>query len=132
MFEWQQEYELGIEIIDKQHQMFVEILNKLYNSILEMKTKRTISQLLKELVQYKKFHFKTEEKYFKRFKYAGAPEHIKEHKKLASQVEVFMERYKKGGDIIQELLDFLEDWLINHLQTQDKKYVKCFHDHGLY
>ena len=34
-------------------------------------------------------------------------------------------------EISFELIDFLEDWWIYHLQNQDQKYVKCFKEHGL-
>jgi hemerythrin len=34
-------------------------------------------------------------------------------------------------DFAFDLIDFLEDWLINHLLDMDQKYKKCFHDHGL-
>ena len=30
-----------------------------------------------------------------------------------------------------ELVDYLEDWLIDHLQTKDQEYKQCFLEHGL-
>jgi hemerythrin len=47
-------------------------------------------------------------------------------------VAEFNQRFKiEGGAIVKDLLDFLEDWLVDHLNGQDKKYTECFNKNGL-
>jgi hemerythrin len=51
----------------------------------------------------------------------------------AEKVLIFQERFnKEGANMVVEFMDFLTDWLVDHLETEDQKYVKCFHDHGLF
>ena len=62
----------------------------------------------------------------------NATQHIKEHNKFKGKIVELREKFKNNElEISFELIDFLEDWLLDHLMTQDQKYVKCFKEHGL-
>ncbi len=129
--EWKDEYSVGVALIDEQHKMFVGIMNELYSAIVEKKEKTVIDDVFKQLVAYTQFHFQTEERYFDEFKYEGAQEHKEAHAKLRHQIAELEER--KDG-IFEDpflLMDFLEDWLVNHIMGMDKQYGPCFREHGL-
>jgi len=130
-FEWKQNFSVNVKIIDAQHQHFVNILNRIYSTC-QSNSFGELEVLINELFVYAQLHFETEEKYFKKFKYSGAKEHIEEHKKIVAKVTKFLT--KKNDDPIKtgfELIDFLEDWLVDHLAVMDKKYTACFNEHGL-
>ena len=128
---WKQDYSVGVEIIDDQHKHFIDIFNRLY-SIIQQGQTTSLDKIIEELVIYTKVHFDTEEKYFKEFNYEGASEHINAHKILTAKVGEFLERKNEDQLIVSfELLDFMENWLIDHLSVMDKKYTKCFKEHGL-
>jgi hemerythrin-like metal-binding protein len=132
-FPWKPEYSFGIKEIDAQHQSFVGILDRLYDSILANSPREDLGQILKALIAYAVEHFATEEKYFDQFNYEGALEHKAKHQELKDKVLDFQNKFnEKQADISVELIDFLEDWLVNHLLAVDKKYVDCFHEHGLH
>lgn len=131
--DWKPEYSVGVKEIDAQHQTFVGIMNKVYDALTEPAPAKRIATLLVELQKYGEFHFATEEKYFKKFKYPETEEHTKVHKELLKKIDEFMNN--KDDDIMVlgfNLLDFLEDWLINHLDAMDKRYTKWFNEHGLF
>ena len=127
---WTDDLNLGISIIDEQHKNFVAILNRLYKAIDELKTKVEIGDIFDDLVAYTDVHFGTEEKYFKEFSYEGAEEHIAEHEKFRAKIAGFMAQ-EEASSVPTELVDYLENWLIDHVETMDKKYVPCFKEHGL-
>ncbi len=130
--EWSKDYSVNVKLIDDQHKHFVGIMNLLYKKIQSNKTDR-IPEIIDEPVSYAETHFETEEKYFKEFNYDGTDEHKMEHNKLKERVSEFLSR--KNTDSLNfafELLDFLENWLVDHLANMDKKYTQCFNDHGLY
>ena len=124
---------LDIKEIDDQHQQFLKILNDLYDAFYQMRYKDELQGLLRQLCAFADYHFATEEKYFDLFKYDHEKEHKQIHAKLGTEIQSFIERFERGEtDLIADLMDFLEDWLVNHLQTEDKRYVACFHEHGLH
>jgi hemerythrin len=132
-FEWNEGLSVHVKEIDEQHKTFVGLINRLNDTLNSRKTGNDVKNILDELVAYAKLHFDTEEKYFKKFKYVDAKEHIDEHSKLLKKLRELHKSHSKDNIKVSfELIDFLEDWLINHLDTQDKKYVKCFNDHGLF
>ncbi len=130
IIEWSDSYSVGVSLIDSQHKHFIGILNDLY-TCLQAGDSQKLPVVIKDLVTYTSVHFDTEERYFDEFKYDGAEEHTAVHEELKLKVLAFS---RKRGDPIAtgyELLDFLEDWLINHLGQMDKKYTRCFNQHGL-
>lgn len=129
---WSQEMSVGVKEIDEQHKVFVGILSNLHDLMFKGATEPEMSLLIKQLESYTTFHFATEERYFDKFDYEFAAEHKKEHRDLEAQVVKFKEKLKNEGTaVLVELLDFLENWLVGHLEIQDKKYTTCFNTHGL-
>jgi hemerythrin len=129
---WENKYSVGVAELDNQHKRMFATINELIDLLGNKPTNEALLLIVESLVQYKKFHFATEENYFKQFNYAGADEHINEHKMFNEKLEILKSEF--GGDPIQfsyELVDFLEDWLIHHLMTTDHKYISCFKEHGL-
>ncbi len=132
VLEWREEYSVGVRLIDEQHQNMFRMINDLVGSINAVPTTEQIAPILAGLVEYKQKHFATEEGYFRQFNFEGAEEHIAEHRKFNETLEQL--KKKNEGDMIGlafELVDFLEDWLINHLLNTDRKYIECFHANGL-
>jgi hemerythrin len=130
---WKDEYNLGIEIIDKQHHKFVETLNLLFEAINRQEAKEKLQEVFKGLDDYINFHFQTEEKYFDEFNYDGSAEHKAKHQEFREKMQSFKNQIAENEmEISFSLIDYLEDWLVNHLADMDKKYVSCFKDHGLF
>jgi hemerythrin-like metal-binding protein len=123
---------VNVKEIDEQHQKFIEILNNLYEHISTKKPRSELEDLYKKAVAFAALHFATEEKYFDKFHYEFAEEHKLEHAKLKKQVADFYKEFQENTrDITFDLIDFLENWLVEHLVLQDKKYTTCFNEHGL-
>jgi hemerythrin-like metal-binding protein len=129
--EWKDEYSVGVELIDAQHKMFVGIVNELYEAIVTKRDKEALDNIFKQLVSYTQFHFQTEERYFDEFQYEGAVEHKAIHKALIDQVAELQNSKTDIMDDPFKLMDFLEDWLIDHIIGMDKLFGPCFNEHGL-
>jgi hemerythrin-like metal-binding protein len=131
-FTWKEKYSVHVQEIDQQHKQLVKLIFELFNSINKQATKEKLGSILDELVKYASYHFATEEKYFDTFDYEGKEEHVNEHRKFADKVVDFQKKYLNHEvEISFELIDFLEDWLLNHLIESDQKYIRCFMEHGL-
>jgi hemerythrin len=132
ILEWDEKYSVGVSEIDEQHKKMFAVINNLIETASGKFEKEQLTAIINSLLEYKKFHFETEEKYFKQFNFEGAEEHITEHHKFAEKLASIQEEY--GNDLIMltfELIDFIEDWLIGHLMVMDQKYIACFKKNGL-
>ena len=130
--EWEEKYSVGVKLIDDQHKKMFATINELIAILNTKPTNDQVSEIIKSLIEYKKYHFATEEKYFAEFGYEGAEEHKEKHALFSARLEEMTAR--NGEDSVSlafELVDFLEDWLIDHLMVIDRKYIPCFKEHGL-
>ncbi|MFC1678160.1 bacteriohemerythrin [Patescibacteria group bacterium] len=132
LIEWQNSYSVGVQEIDEQHKKLFSILNQLFTAIDEKGDIDNIEEIMDGLIDYIQTHFSTEEKYFEEFSYDNKDAHIEEHKFYIDKVNTMIEQYENNKSFITyDILDFLENWIINHVTGTDKKYAKCFQNHGL-
>ena len=128
---WIDEYNIGIEKIDEQHKFLVGVINELYNAFMNRQHKEKMQNIIKELDDYTDFHFKTEEDYFQRFGYAEKDEHIREHNYFREKIGEFKQDFKNTESALTfSVLNFLRNWLINHIQGTDQKYVSFLKEKG--
>jgi len=129
---WESKFSVEIEIIDTQHKRMFEIINKLFAIVGTVPPVEELEKIVKEIVDYKTYHFTTEEKYFHDFNYEKTEEHEAAHR---TYDKIFTDIYDKNKDDIIALsfalADFLEDWWTKHILIVDHQYIKTFKDHGL-
>ncbi len=131
--EWTKEYSVNVQEIDEQHKEFIDLINRLSKGIKEMASKNDLGNILNKLDHYAKTHFATEEKYFKKFDYPDKDKHIVQHRRFSDKIKDYKSRYKGDKVAISfEVIDFLEDWLVDHLLNEDQKYSGFFNEHGLF
>lgn len=132
LIEWKDEFATGIGSIDEQHKEFVSYVNELYDAIHSDRGGDVVGKVLDELIAYTDTHFAFEEQYFKEFGFDDTASHIAEHTVYRDRLMQFKcETGQYSAQVAFELLDFLEDWCLQHLGFDDKKYVECFRSHGL-
>jgi hemerythrin len=132
LFEWKDNYSVGIKKIDEQHKILVGYINDLYESMRAGKGKETLGTVLKELIDYTKTHFKAEESLLKVYKYPDLDGHQKKHKKMAEHVQHLNRKFISGeiSNPIQ-ITNFLKDWLAKHILETDKVYGRFLNDKGV-
>jgi len=130
--EWEEAYSVGVALIDEQHKMLIATINELLDVIDTKPTKEKTDSVINKLIQYKQFHFATEEKYFKEFNYKKTDEHIAKHRLFTKKITEIQNRSTDNYvALVYELIDFLENWFVDHLLHVDHEYIECFHQHGL-
>lgn len=132
LLQWDNSLSVGITSIDEQHKQLVSVVNSLHDAMKAGRSKEALGDILRTLIDYTKKHFATEERYFDLYRYENSESHKAEHKKLTEQVLEFQNKFNSGSiSLSVELMNFLSDWLKNHIKGVDKQYCKCFQDHGL-
>ena len=84
--------------------------------------------MLKELKDYTEYHFKDEEEYMQSIQYAGLSLQKLQHEAFIERLaEVNLDAVDEGqDDYLEELLEYLTGWLMNHILKTDKKKEGCF------
>lgn len=125
--EWSEEYEIGHTIIDKQHRTLVDMLNELHDATENGLDRNVLSNILYGLVEYTNGHFAAEEVRMVKYDYPDYEQHKEEHNGFAEKIHQFQMKYEaEQSDFSQELLEFLKEWLVNHIQGSDRKYAELF------
>ncbi len=122
LINWTQDFEI-CDLVDKQHKKLIELLNQLYTAFLQNQSHQMLLDIISELKKYTIYHFKTEEAIFDKFGFVFSREHKNEHKFFTDKVREFAFKYFHNPDLLTvEILDFLFNWVINHILLSDKKY----------
>ena len=124
----------GIEIdeINRQHMKLVDIANELFRISDHRLGHIAARRVLKTLIGYTQSHFRYEEAMMQRYAYPEAAEHRAQHLKLEQQVLDYAERIERGEVTFNELLQFLKDWLVYHIQGTDRRYTPHFHERDMH
>lgn len=121
-FVWNSSYSVGIDVMDREHKRMVEIINNLYGAMRHGKGNEAIGSILDGLVEYTGTHFAHEERLMKETGYAAYAEHKQEHDRLTGQVLEIQSKYHSGTVLSLEVMGFVKEWLVNHIQGSDKRY----------
>lgn len=129
---WKKQFSVNVKEIDAQHNKIIDYINELHSAMSGGKGKEILGDILEKLAGYTVEHFSTEEKYFDKYKYVLSVTHKLEHNKFVQKVVEFKKGYIEGNLILSvELMEFLKNWLCEHILGSDKLYTKCFNENGL-
>jgi len=129
---WTNEYNIGIADIDAQHRVLCDLINKLDDSSKSGKGTIALEAVYSELTNYTVFHFNHEEALMRKAGYPDFDNHIKIHRSIVNRVNELNAQYKAGSTTaIHDAITFLTNWLIDHIQGIDRKYVPYMHDQGI-
>lgn len=130
---WDESLSVNVKEIDTQHQKLIDLINELHDAMKSGKGKDVMQEILNGLADYTVYHFTTEENHFAEFHYEKAIEHKAEHKNFVEKVTDFKKKFEAGEvGLTIEIMHFLRDWTVEHIKGTDKKFTKCFNEHGLY
>jgi hemerythrin len=123
LFNWSDEYSVGIKEINEQHKKLFDLINVLRDTMKGTKEKSVLRKMIKELISYIEYHFSSEEILLQNCKYPDFKQHKVMHDQFTKKVKEFEKKYLNGSVLLsQEILQFLRDWLINHINEKDKQY----------
>jgi hemerythrin len=126
MYEFKEEFKTGITGIDAEHKKLFEIADRAYETLMNdfIPDKYDyIVEILKELKDYAATHFKHEEEYMMSIHYRKLISQKTEHNEFIEKISGYdlNQLDENQKDAILEILDFLNDWLINHILKSDKQ-----------
>lgn len=132
MYEMKPDYYTGIDFIDKEHTRLFELAQETYDLLQDdfsQDKTSDIVQLVSELIDYTRVHFSHEEAYQKSIDYPYITEHAAQHRQFEdslSQIDIdaLENDLDEQNETVENLLEFLAGWLINHIKKVDMLLVK--------
>ncbi|MCB1909408.1 MAG: hemerythrin family protein [Rhodocyclaceae bacterium] len=120
LIEWNASMATGHMEIDAQHTVLLAILNRLHEAIQAGEGEAITAPVIRELIEYTRYHFRSEEALMVHIPAEAALAHKSNHARLLQVVREFEAQCDRGDIEPQELLDFLKDWLLVHITGTDK------------
>lgn len=128
VFPWNKNFEVGVPLIDEQHQKLVELLNVLAGHLAYQSDIPTLNNVFNDLAEYAIYHFQAEERIWHSF-FPEDPwetKHKDDHKRFLSTVNRIMgsKTTRPLDQVIEEILTFLTQWLAFHILDTDMRMAK--------
>jgi len=118
-------YRLGIDDIDQQHRTLFDYVERLNTAIAGGDRWLAAYQILAELEHWAKIHFAVEESLMSICCYPDMTRHMRQHAIFSAKV-VQLKQESLTKDISGKASEFLRNWLMQHVGSDDRKYAEHF------
>jgi len=118
--QWREQLSVGNDLIDNDHKHLITIINQAEDTLATMNLS-SLKSVLNSLADYSKFHFAREEWVAGAAGFPQVPQLHQSHEALIKKLtEVSQELDTELSETAaQNLVQFLRDWLINHVIKED-------------
>ena len=132
LVEWNDSLSVGIQEIDEQHKVLVDLLNEMNRAIINRQGTQVTGAILQRLAHYTKVHFAVEESLMRILGYPDYEAHKARHDTLIDQMNELQTKLASGKPSTTfELMHFLKVWLTKHIQESDNEYSDFFFSRGV-
>ncbi|MGQ1947559.1 bacteriohemerythrin [Geofilum sp. OHC36d9] len=114
----------GCSEIDREHEVFLDILNRIdyvYTHDLDHEIRR---DLMVELYKFLDFHFQSEENLMRIFDFPYSDEHKLDHERLRHLLADIIGVSNMDMVDLSELKDFVNIWITEHISSLDGKLIQ--------
>ena len=131
-FEWNATFATNIAKFDSEHRSLFTMVNDLHEAMQQKRSRQAVGSVLNRLIDYTAKHFAGEEESMQKTGYPDFAAHKREHEKLVEQALALKARFDAGEPLhAQTVIEFLQNWLVNHIQGVDKKYGPHLNKNGI-
>lgn len=125
MYKMKEEYYIGVEAIDMQHEELFRIANEAYELLKEEFVADKFDNIVAIIVRLKEYaiqHFADEEAYMMSIGHKKFLSHKTEHEDFIEKVngvDFDSMDHNQTGTLV-DIMTFLSDWLVHHILEKDK------------
>jgi len=135
---WTENLSVGVKAFDDDHKRLIRMINEMHGALQDVDSAGKIAEeeieiALHRLENYFKTHCLREEETMAKTGYAGLEEHKQEHVKFFAAVTEMQRRFRNSTDPKQatELMQFMYDWLTEHIFVTDRRYTVHMNAKGI-
>ncbi|TAK65037.1 bacteriohemerythrin [Methylobacter sp.] len=119
---WNESLSVGIDIIDEHHRYLFDLINDLYDVVINKLGIREVARLIKALDAYAKVHFRAEELMMTHYEFEGTYRQQYQHHAFEAKIREFYEELHANPLVAQfDVLSYLRDWLVKHILVEDSQ-----------
>ncbi|MBB1075118.1 bacteriohemerythrin [Rhodoferax sp. 4810] len=119
MQQWSSEYSVGNELLDAHHHVFFEMVTELRDDLEKEHKDIDAHTIIAFLSDYIDMHFHVEEQYMTAIGFPELSKHTVVHHQFAEHVNGLLHHSTQSAS---EVLNFMQQWLIQHILCEDKLY----------
>ena len=125
--DWSPLFSVGIERMDEDHRQLLAIINRFHDAHSTGQARAEILGVLRDLIRYADRHFQREEQLLEQYGFPDMLDHARIHTQLTEQIFQLHEKYAAGDvQISDEVMEFVKNWLLNHILNTDMRYAEYF------
>lgn len=123
LFEWNDDYLIGIEELDYEHRDLINRLNELHGELAQHDEKGKIEDCLREIQVRVAAHFALEEHFMIDNNFFNYTPHKEEHDNFLALIADLIEKFLVDPELSygDELEKQLQHWIVNHILTSDQE-----------
>lgn len=110
----------GQPLIDTEHRVLVFLFRKLDVAIKMGEPQATVNNIIVEVKRFVDFHFHSEENLMRETHYPQLLTHQAHHADLLAELGVLSSKVIAHREFPDDLLFFLNDWLMDHIANHDQ------------
>jgi len=128
---WKERFAIHYQELDEQHRGFFDLLNELLARLGVPEARVDLTPAFQRLTNYALNHFAREEFYMARSGFPGLAGHRQAHARFVHQLLDFNRRFHPRDPLLlQELVEFLRTWLIEHIIGLDFEFAPHLRRYG--
>lgn len=131
LIDWDEKFTIGIAAVDHEHRELIDLINELYQSLVEKKDDTTVMDFLGEIYTRIAAHFALEEKVMRELGYSFYTDHKTDHEQLLDEIRDIMDDYEDNKLFADGVLaQRLKTWFGTHFRTKDAQLHKYLAETG--
>ena len=129
---WDEKFSIKIDTIDLQHKKLISLINDVNQSLKSGASRKDISKIFNDMIDYTKEHFTYEENLFSKYSYREGLKHKIDHSNFISKTLFLYGDFvsDKGVDL-NNILNFLVEWLQDHILGDDMRFGEFMQGKGV-
>jgi len=132
LFDWSNEYSVGVSLMDSHHKKLFDIINRLHGDVKNKAADSQIGVHIRELLDYTIYHFGEEEKMLTSCNYPNMSYHKGLHQQFIADLQAAKKDVDEGMAVFAatRVMNSSVEWLKQHILTVDKGYESLVKQHG--
>jgi len=131
---WTDNLSVGVKYFDEDHRRLISMINELNSAVQNVDVAGSIAEdeieiALHRLENYFEYHCLQEEVFMENIGFPELDDHRLHHRQFLEKIKSMSDAMSGSRDPLhaKDLMQFIYDWLINHVNGADKKYGEYLH-----